>query len=165
MQTRSLSFQWKSKVTMMSSVACSTMNSISIHKLRGLLNPLEIHKSFLWHVHYGMHTHSRTCSGAHAQRVVIHSQKTWTGRPHKHSRWQSQTNILCGGSNYVKWLVLITFLCLRGDYEHINQQHSCQLEASDAASRRDGGKRAARRKRLEGIKLDFFFFLVTLKQI
>ncbi len=80
----------------------------------------------------------------------------------KGTQIHSETNILCRGFNYVKWLVLITFLCLRGDYEHINQQHVCQLEESKPDRTSDGGEWVKRevqewRKTLEGIKLGFSF--------
>lgn len=70
-----------------------------------------------------------------------------------------------GGSS-VKWLVLITCLCLHGDYEYINQ-HACQLEASKPARMRDGAKWVERERKNKrknknthstGNKVEFFFF-------
>lgn len=85
-----------------------------------------------------------------------------TVRKHTITQTHSETNTLCGGSNYVKWLALITFLCLRGDYEHINQQHVCQLEVSKPDRTRDGGEWVKWevqewKKTLQGIKLGFSF--------
>lgn len=87
-------------------------------------------------------------------------------KPNMHTRGQKEqkdsrrdANTLCGGSNYVKWVVLITFLCLCGDYEHINQ-HDCQLEVSKPGRTRDGAEWVERsgEKTPQGIK----FFLLSL---
>lgn len=68
--------------------------------------------------------------------------------------------MLCGGSNYVKWVVLITFLCLCGDYEHINQ-HDCQWEVSKPGWTRDGAEWGVQWRKTLGNKV-FFLLLCSI---
>ena len=133
---------------------------LSSHNNYSRVIRVETHKSFLWHVQYRLHTATHTHTDTHTHT----SQKP---RPGRHTNTVSDThwdNTLCGGSNYVKWLVLITFLCLRGDYEHINQQHACQLEVSKPGKTSNEGKWVEKNTRVNKVFF-FFFFSVTWKKV
>lgn len=105
-------------------------NMLSLHNNYPRVIRVETHKSFLWHAH--TYTYTITWTSA---STAIHRHKPGPG-----CHTNTQTNALSGGSNYVKWLVLITLLCLRGDYEHINQRHVCQSDVSSPGRTNDWGQ-------------------------
>lgn len=80
----------------------------------------------------------------------------------KQTGWRRRRHKTHRGASSVKWLVLITCLCLRGDYEPINQ-HACQLDVSKLV-RTKWVERKRKTHTPQGNKVGFFFSFVALKQ-